>query len=67
MSRAISYLPHTMHWPVDQLDDPEFTYKDFEDLIGRLRGTAPHLGDLILKTPPVRTRRRISLRRQSHT
>lgn len=30
---------------VDQLDDPEFTYKDFEDLIGRLRGTARYIGD----------------------
>lgn len=30
---------------VDQLDDPEFTYKDFEDLIGRLRGTASYIGD----------------------
>lgn len=30
---------------VDQLDDPEFTYKDFEDLIGRMRGTARYIGD----------------------
>lgn len=30
---------------IDQLDDPEFSYKDFEDLIGRLRGTAKYLGD----------------------
>lgn len=30
---------------VDQLDDPEFSYKDFEDLVGRLRGTARYLGD----------------------
>jgi len=30
---------------VDQLDDPEFSYKDFEDLIGRLRGTARYIGD----------------------
>lgn len=29
---------------VDQLDDPEFTYKDFADLIGRLRGTARYIG-----------------------
>lgn len=29
---------------VDQLDDPEFGYKDFEDLIGRLRGTAKFVG-----------------------
>lgn len=30
---------------VDQLDDPEFSYKDFEDLIGRLRGTARYIGN----------------------
>lgn len=29
---------------VDQFDDPEFSYKDFEDLIGRLRGTARYVG-----------------------
>lgn len=30
---------------VDQLDDPEFSYKDLADLIGRLRGTAPYIGN----------------------
>jgi len=30
---------------VDQLDDPEFAFKDFADLIGRLRGTAKYIGD----------------------
>lgn len=30
---------------IDQFDDPEFGYKDFEDLIGRLRGTARYVGD----------------------
>jgi hypothetical protein len=30
---------------VDQLDDPEFSYKDLADLIGRLRGTAQYIGD----------------------
>jgi hypothetical protein len=30
---------------VDQLDDPEFSYKDLADLIGRLRGTAAYIGD----------------------
>jgi len=30
---------------VDQFDDPEFGYKDFEDLTGRLRGTARYIGD----------------------
>lgn len=29
---------------IDQLDDPEFSYKDFEDLFGRLRGTAKFIG-----------------------
>lgn len=29
---------------VDQMDDPEFTYKDFADLVGRLRGTARYIG-----------------------
>lgn len=29
---------------VDQFDDPEFSYKDFEDLAGRLRGTAKYIG-----------------------
>lgn len=30
---------------VDQMDDPEFGFKDFADLIGRLRGTAKYIGD----------------------
>lgn len=30
---------------LDQLDDPEFSYKDFADLIGRLRGTAKYIGN----------------------
>lgn len=30
---------------IDQIDDPEFTHKDFMDLIGRLRGTARYKGD----------------------
>lgn len=30
---------------VDQMDDPEFTFKDFMDLHGRLRGTAKYIGD----------------------
>lgn len=30
---------------VDQMDDPEFGYKDFEDLNGRLRGTATYIGN----------------------
>lgn len=35
---------------VDQLDDPEFSYKDLEDLFGRLRGTARYVG--VDKTMP---------------
>ena len=30
---------------IDQMDDPEFSYKDFADLFGRLRGTAKYIGD----------------------
>lgn len=30
---------------VDQIDDPEFGFKDFADLVGRLRGTAKYVGD----------------------
>lgn len=30
---------------IDQMDDPEFSYKDFADLFGRLRGTARYVGD----------------------
>jgi hypothetical protein len=30
---------------VDQLEDPEITYKDFLDLIGRLRGSTVYRGD----------------------
>lgn len=30
---------------VDQLEDPEITRKDFDDLLGRLRGNARYIGD----------------------
>lgn len=30
---------------IDQMDDPEITYKDFLDLLGRLRGTTAYVGD----------------------
>lgn len=30
---------------VDQIEDPEIGYKDFTDLMGRLRGTARYMGD----------------------
>lgn len=29
----------------DQLEDPEIHYKDFLDLVGRLRGSTPYVGD----------------------
>ena len=30
---------------IDQIEDPEFGYKDFLDLVGRLRGSTPYRGD----------------------
>lgn len=30
---------------VDQMEDPEIVYKDFLDLLGRLRGMTPYIGD----------------------
>lgn len=30
---------------LDQVDDPEIEYKDFLDLMGRLRGTTPYIGN----------------------
>ena len=30
---------------VDQMEDPEIVHKDFLDLLGRLRGMAPYVGD----------------------
>lgn len=30
---------------VDQIEDPEISYKDFTDLMGRLRGSARYIGD----------------------
>jgi len=39
-------LSATYDWIiVDQMEDPEFTHKDFLDLMGRLRGTAQYQGD----------------------
>lgn len=39
-------LSATYDWiVVDQLEDPEFSHKDFMDLIGRLRGTTPYRGE----------------------
>jgi len=39
-------LSATYDWIiVDQLEDPEFSHKDFMDLMGRLRGGAEYIGD----------------------
>lgn len=39
-------LSATYDWIiVDQMEDPEFSHKDFMDLIGRLRGNATYIGD----------------------
>lgn len=39
-------LSATYDWIiVDQIEDPEFSYKDFIDLLGRLRGNAPCVSD----------------------
>lgn len=39
-------LSNTYDWMgFDQLEDPEVTYKDFLDLVGRLRGSARYVGD----------------------
>ena len=39
-------LSATYDWiVVDQLEDPEFTHKDFMDLMGRLRGNTEYIGD----------------------
>jgi hypothetical protein len=39
-------LSATYDWMiVDQMEDPEITEKDFDDLLGRLRGMTPYAGD----------------------
>jgi hypothetical protein len=39
-------LSATYDWIiVDQLEDPEFSHKDFMDLMGRLRGNSEYIGD----------------------
>ena len=39
-------LSATYDWIiVDQMEDPEITEKDFDDLLGRLRGMTPYAGD----------------------
>lgn len=45
-STTSNVLSATFDWIlVDQFEDPEFSYKDFVDLLGRLRGTAEYVGD----------------------
>ncbi len=45
-SGTSNLLSATYDWiVVDQFDDPEFRYKDFLDLVGRLRGSTPYIGD----------------------
>lgn len=48
-------LSATYDWIiVDQMEDPEFSHKDFMDLMGRLRGNAEYVGDdpLMPRTGP---------------
>jgi phage terminase large subunit len=45
-SSTSNLLSATYDWIViDQIEDPEITQKDFEDLLGRLRGQTPYAGD----------------------
>jgi phage terminase large subunit len=45
-SSTSNLLSATYDWiVVDQVEDPEITHKDFLDLLGRLRGNTPYMGD----------------------
>lgn len=45
-SSTSNLLSATYDWiVVDQIEDPEISEKDFNDLMGRLRGSAPYIGD----------------------
>lgn len=45
-SSTSNLLSATYDWIViDQIEDPEITQKDFEDLLGRLRGQTPYAGE----------------------
>lgn len=45
-STTSNLLSATYDWiVVDQVEDPEISYKDFLDLLGRLRGATPYVGD----------------------
>jgi hypothetical protein len=44
-STTSNLLSATYDWAiVDQMEDPEIEYKDFLDLLGRMRGTTPYKG-----------------------
>lgn len=46
VSSTSNLLSATYDWIViDQMDDPEFEYKDYIDLLGRLRGSARYVGN----------------------
>lgn len=46
-STTSNLLSATYDWIiVDQIEDPEITYKDFIDLLGRLRGNTPRCGEM---------------------
>lgn len=45
-SSTSNLLSATYDWIiVDQVEDPEIIYKDFQDLLGRLRGQTPYQGE----------------------
>lgn len=45
-STTSNLLSATYDWiVVDQIEDPEIVHKDFLDLLGRLRGMTPYMGD----------------------
>jgi phage terminase large subunit len=45
-STTSNLLSATYDWIIiDQMEDPEIVHKDFLDLLGRLRGSAPYIGD----------------------
>jgi phage terminase large subunit len=45
-SSTSNLLSATYDWiVVDQIEDPEISEKDFNDLLGRLRGNAPYVGE----------------------
>jgi hypothetical protein len=52
-STSSNLLSATYDWiVVDQMEDPEIAYKDFLDLLGRLRGSTPYRPDVEDPTMP---------------